>query len=282
MTARMEPDPERPNRFYLYVGDSEQSHVDLDDPLHLEFDYIRYLSYVVDSLAPSGEPLRVLHLGAGALTLPRYVAAKRPGSYQQAVDIDAELVALVREKAPLPKRGKVKVRIGDAREQLAAAPDDCYDVIVLDVFADNVTPPHLTTAEFFADVSRVLRTGGSLLMNAGDGGPLKYTRSLAATIGSVFGQGRLLGGTTVLRGRRFGNIVLCGSDRPFDDAAIARRAAGDVFPTGFLDGDEFARFGKGAPVNTDGGAVASPAPPGLWPQTGRGVRKRSSRGAARP
>ncbi|HEY1176660.1 MAG TPA: fused MFS/spermidine synthase, partial [Phytomonospora sp.] len=149
--VRLVPDPDRPRCFYLYAGESEQSHVDLDDPEHLEFDYIRYLSYVVDALAPKGEPLRVLHLGAGALTLPRYVAATRPGSYQQAVDIDAEMVALVREKAPLPKRVKVKVRIGDARDQLAAAPDDCYDVIVLDVFADNVTPAHLTTAEFVGE-----------------------------------------------------------------------------------------------------------------------------------
>lgn len=277
--VRLVPDPDRPRCVYLYAGDSEQSHVDLDDPEHLEFDYIRYLSYVVDALAPKGEPLRVLHLGAGALTLPRYVAATRPGSYQQAVDIDADMVALVRELAPLPKRVKVKVRIGDAREQLAAASDDCYDVIVLDVFADNKTPAHLTTAEFVAEAARVLRPGGTFLMNSGDGGPLAYSRALAATIASVFPYGCVLGGTTVLRGRRFGNIVLCGSYRPFDDIAVARGAARDPFPTAYLDTDEFAAYGKGAPVNTDGKAVASPPPPGLLQEL---VKGRKSRGAARP
>lgn len=281
MTARIVPDPDRADSFYLYVGESEQSHVDLADPARLEFDYIRYLSYVLDEAAPSGEPIRVLHLGAGALTLPRYVAVTRPGSYQQAVDIDADLVALVREELPLPRRTKVKVRLGDAREQLAAAPDDCYDAIVLDVYADHVTPGHLTTVEFLRDAARVLRAGGTFLMNAGDGGRQAYARAMAATFGEVFAYGCLLTGSTVLRGRRFGNLVLCGSDRPFDDVAIARRAARDVFPTAYLDAGEFAGYAKGAPVNTDGDAVASPAPPGLWTDGGK-VRRRRSGGAARP
>ncbi|HEY1176071.1 MAG TPA: hypothetical protein VGF17_07925, partial [Phytomonospora sp.] len=133
--------------------------------------------------------------------------------------------------------------------------------------------------EFVGEVARVLRPGGTYLMNAGDGGRLAYTRALAATIGSVLPHGCALGSTTVLRGRRFGNVVLGGSYRPFDDTAIARRAAGDVFPTRYLDGAEFAAHAKGAPVNADGSAVASPPPPGLLKEM---VRKRSSRGGARP
>ncbi|GLZ76065.1 hypothetical protein Afil01_08720 [Actinorhabdospora filicis] len=270
----MAPDPDRPGAFYLRVNDSDQSHVDTGDPYRLEFDYIRHLTYVLDALPPG--PLRVLHLGAGALTLPRYVAAARPGSYQQAVDIDAGLIALVREVAPLPKRVKVKVRIGDAREQLAAAPGDCYDVIVVDVYAGHVTPAHLTTREFFAECARVLRPGGAVLFNAGDGGEQRYARAIVATLGEFFAQRCLLAGTTVLRGRRFGNLVVGASTVPFDEPAIARRAAGDVFPTGFMGAAESAGYAKGARVNTDGDAVASPAPPALLE-----VRKRS-RGAARP
>lgn len=270
----MAPDPDRPGAFYLRVDDSDQSHVDTGDPFRLEFDYVRHLSYILDSL-PEG-PLRVLHLGAGALTLPRYVAASRPGSYQQAVDIDAELIALVREVAPLPKKVKVKVRIGDAREQLTAAPDDCYDVIIVDVYAGHITPAHLTTREFFGECARVLRPGGAVLFNAGDGGEQRYARSIVATLGEFFAHRCLLAGSTVLRGRRFGNLVVGASTVPFDERAIARRAAGDVFPTGFMGEAEAARYAKGARVNVDGDAVASQAPPGLLE-----IRRRT-RGAARP
>ena len=83
-----------------------QSHVDLDDPRYLEFEYMRRLGHLVDLAAPAGEPLRVLHLGGGGLTLARYVAATRPGSEQLAVEADAALVELVRRRLPLDQRGR--------------------------------------------------------------------------------------------------------------------------------------------------------------------------------
>jgi spermidine synthase len=73
------PDPDRPRAWTLVVDGTPQSHVDLDDPRHLEFEYMRRLGHLIDLAAPPARPLRVLHLGAGALTLARYVAATRPG-----------------------------------------------------------------------------------------------------------------------------------------------------------------------------------------------------------
>ena len=68
-------DLDRTNAWMLMVDGTPQSYVDLDDPLYLEFEYVRRLGHVVDLAAPAGQPLRVLHLGAGALSLARYVAA---------------------------------------------------------------------------------------------------------------------------------------------------------------------------------------------------------------
>ena len=62
----------------VVVDGTPQSHVDLDDPTHLAFEYVRRIGHAVD-LLPEG-PVTALHLGAGALTLPRYVEATRPGS----------------------------------------------------------------------------------------------------------------------------------------------------------------------------------------------------------
>jgi spermidine synthase len=118
----------------LLVDGVPQSHVDLDDPSYLDFEYVRRLGHVIDTAAPAAQPLRVLHLGAGALTLARYVTATRPSSTQLAVEVDAALVDLVRRRLPL--RG-VRVRIGDARAVLERLRAGSFDVVIADVFAGN-------------------------------------------------------------------------------------------------------------------------------------------------
>ena len=160
--AELVADADRPRAWTLRVDGIPQSHVDLDDPLYLEFEYMRRLGHLADLAAPAGQPLRVLHLGGGGLTLARYVAASRPGSSQLAVDSDGALVGLVRRLLPLnqPSRrasgggpvvagpvvagpvvagpsgggpsgggragngstGRVRVRVGDARTVLGQLP----------------------------------------------------------------------------------------------------------------------------------------------------------------
>ncbi|RMI41244.1 spermidine synthase, partial [Streptomyces triticirhizae] len=121
-TARLLPDVDRPAAWLLTVDDAPQSYLDLDDPTHLEFEYLRRLGHVVDTAAPPGAPLRVLHLGGGALTLPRYVAATRPGSTQRVVEGDGRLAALVAETLPPPPGAGIEVTVADARAAVDAAP----------------------------------------------------------------------------------------------------------------------------------------------------------------
>ncbi|MFD1534472.1 spermine synthase, partial [Pseudonocardia aurantiaca] len=59
--AELVGDPDRPQGWTLLLNGTAQSHVDLDDPTHLEFEYVRRLGHVVD-LLPAARP-RVLHLG---------------------------------------------------------------------------------------------------------------------------------------------------------------------------------------------------------------------------
>ena len=99
--AELVGDRDRPGGWTLLVDGTPQSHVDLDDPQYLEFEYMRRLGHLIDLAAPAAEALRVLHLGGGGLTLARYVAATRPGSDQLAVESDATLVELVRRQLPL-------------------------------------------------------------------------------------------------------------------------------------------------------------------------------------
>src|SRR5260370_26183424 len=98
--AELVADPARARAWTLLIDGTPQSHVDLDDPEYLDFEYVRRLGHVVDLAAPPGRPLRVLHLGAGGLTLARYVAATRPRSSQLVAEIDGALVEWIRRVLP--------------------------------------------------------------------------------------------------------------------------------------------------------------------------------------
>ena len=259
--AELLGDADRDGAWVLLVDDTPQSHVDLADPTHLEFEYVRRMGHVLDTAAPEGEPLDVLHLGGGALTLARYVAVTRPGSRQRVVELDEPLTELVRAHLPLPRGARVRVRAADARAGLAAAHAGSVDAVVCDVFAGARTPAHLTTVEFAADVHRVLRPGGVYVANVADGPPLRFARGQAATLRAVFAEVCLVAEPGTFRGRRFGNLVAVASDAPLPVAALTRRCAGDPMPARVVDGADLDRFvGDARPV-TDAEATPSPEPP---------------------
>ena len=257
--AELVPDPDRDTAFTLLLDGAPQSHVDLAEPTHLEFEYIRRMAAAIDLIAPPGAPLRVLHLGGGGLTLPRYVAATRPGSAQRVVEIDGPLVELVRRALPLPAKANIRVRVADARAAVEGMREAGYDLVVVDVFAGARTPAHLASVEFIEAAARVLDPAGWLIANIADGPPLRHARAQVATIRAVLPEACLVADAAVLRGRRFGNLVVLAGRTPPPIAELARRAAGDWFP-GRVETD-LDRFAAGAAVVTDSVAVASPHPP---------------------
>src|ERR1700722_15391761 len=244
-TVELLGDLDRPGAWMLLIDGTPQSHVDLDDPGHLEFEYMRRLGHVGDLAAPPGAPLRVLHLGGGGLTLARYTAATRPGSTQLAVEADAQVADLVRQRLPLrqPSRatvnrapagrtrpnqaGRIRVRVADAREVLAQQPAGSFDLVVADVFAGARTPAHLTSAEFARLAARALPPAGMFAENIGDGPPLSHARARIATVQSVFGSVCVLAEGPVLRGRRFGNLVVVAAGHELPVAALTRGAPAD-------------------------------------------------------
>jgi hypothetical protein len=257
--AELVQDPDRSAGWTLLVDGAPQSHVDLVDPTHLEFEYVRRMAAGIDLVATAGQPLRVLHLGGGGLTLARYVAATRPGSPQRVVEIDGPLVELVRRSLPWDPRAKIRVRVGDAREVVTGARAAGYDLVILDVFAGARTPAHLTSVEFQRQVARVLAADGLLIANVADGAPLRFARAQVATIRAALPQACLIADAAVLRGRRFGNLVVLAGRAAPPVAGLTRRAAGDWFP-GRVETD-LERFTSGFAPVTDVDAVDSPPPP---------------------
>ena len=259
--AQLIPDRDRARAWTLLIDGAPQSHVDLDDPAHLSFEYQRRLGHVIDLAAPPGRPVHAVHLGGGAFTLARYLAATRPRSTQQVVERDAALVQLVRRALPLDPNARIRVRSTDARDGLAKVPDGWADLVVADVFSGRRTPAHLTSVEFLADVRRVLKEGGLYTANLADGPPLAHLRGQISTAQAVFPELALVADPAVLRGKRFGNAVLAASAHPLPVAELTRRAASDPHPARVEHGRALTDFTGGAPAVTDAAAMASPAPP---------------------
>nr|WP_218870296.1 fused MFS/spermidine synthase [Herbiconiux flava] len=263
LLATLEEDRFRPGSQVLIVDGTPQSHVDLDDPRYLSFEYVRRIGHGIDLVAAPGAPITAVHLGGGAFTLPRYVEATRPGSRQQVVEIDSELVGFVREHLPLPKGASIRVRHGDARAVLEKLPPGLRgttDVVVVDVFAGARTPAHVTSVQFYTAVAAVLSPTGLVAVNVADGAGLAFARSQAATLGQVFADVAIVADPQMLKARRFGNVVAFASNSslPFD--RMPRLVASDPVPAKMVTGSELRQFTAGAAVATDQTAVRSPAP----------------------
>lgn len=248
-------DPTRPTGRTLLADGVEQSYVDLVDPTYLHFEYVRRMAAVTDLAAPAGDPLDVLHLGGGALTLPRYVAATRPGSAQVVVERNPAVVELVERDLP-PRPAGVDVRVADAREAVTAAPADAYDLVLADIYQAARMPPHVATVAFAAEVARVLRPDGIYLVNVTDLPLLTITRVQAATLRAVFADVCVVADRRMLRGRRYGNVVLAAAARPrrLPVARLAARVLRDPLPGAVLHGQALDTFIAGARPRTDDAA----------------------------
>jgi len=247
----------------LVVDGTPQSAVVLDDPTRLEFGYIRHMGHVLDLAFPTGRPVTAVHLGAGALTIPRYLEATRPGSRQQVVELERELIDFVRAHAPLPRSASIRIRYGDAREQLARLPEGLLgsvDAVVVDIFAGARTPAHVTSREFYGVIAPFLAPGGVVLVNVADGHELRFARGQASTLLDAFEDVALVADPTVVKGRRFGNITAVASDRALDLDGLERLVASGFPPARVLRGVEVRSFARGAAVVHDDDATPSPLP----------------------
>jgi hypothetical protein len=259
-TAELVPDPGRPAGWTLLIEGVAQSYVDLDDPEHLEFPYVRRVASVIDTLATPSAPLRVLHLGAGAMTIPRYIAARRPGSDQTVIERDPAVILLVHGQLPIPAGLGVTIRIDHARTAVEAAADHAYDLVVTDAYEGATMPLDMTSVEYAEQIARLLRPTGTYIVNVTDLPTLAFTRIQAATLRLLFPDVCAVADVAMLRGRKFGNIILVASPQPgaLRTAAMIRPRRGELTAARAVYGTELDDFTAGARPRTDADAAAAP------------------------
>jgi spermidine synthase len=251
-TCELEPDPYSADGWVLRINGVPSSHIDLADPLRLEFEYMRWIASLVDSRFPRTARLRALHLGGGACSLARRFAASHPQARQVVVELDGRLAELVREWFDLPRAPLVRIRVGEARDVTESLSGSSRDLVIRDVFAGALTPQPLTTSEFTRAVKRVLAPEGVYVVNCGDGPALGTAKQEAATIGAEFAHTAIIADPAMLKGRRHGNVIIAGSDAPLGDhPGLVRELLGGGVPAQLWQDARVRAFAAGAQILTD-------------------------------
>ncbi|MCU1567875.1 MAG: hypothetical protein JWQ56_2812 [Pseudarthrobacter sp.] len=214
--ASIEPDAFTGGSYVLSIGGAEQSHVNLARPDEIFYEYLRRIGHLVDLAAPAGTPVTALHLGAGALTLARYIQTTRPGSTQYAVELERELLDFVLQQLPLPEGTNLHTIIGDARDALTdLEPDLLFDVVILDIFSGSEAPAHLACTEFYSELRERLSPGGLLIVNVGDEPGLTLVRSQVSAMRRAMADVAASAESGMFEGRYPGNIILAGTQTPW-------------------------------------------------------------------
>jgi len=241
--ATIEPDAFTDGGYVLSIGGAEQSHVNLDRPEDIFYEYLRRIGHLVDLAAPPGRPITALHLGAGALTLARYIQATRPGSVQYAVELERELLDFVLRHLPMPEGTNLTTIIGDAREALGALdPGLAFDVVILDIFSGPEAPVHIATDGFYREARDRLSPGGLLIVNVGDEPALTLVRSQVAAMRAAMADVAAFGEAGMFDGRYPGNVILAGTQDPWPDSWTTDLAARGPHPARVLSGVDLDPF----------------------------------------
>lgn len=245
-------DPDRDSGRVLVLDGLRHSYVDLADPTHLEFDYVRAIVAAQTQLGTdAAAPLSTYHLGGGAMTVPRYLDAVRPGTRSLVSEIDGGVVEVDEERLGLRTGTGIDVRVEDGRLGLGRLPDGERDLVVGDAFGGVSVPWHLTTREAMSEVRRVLADDGLYVANLIDHGPLGFARAEVATLRAVFAEVALAAPPGVLDREDGGNMVVLAGDVPLELEAWAAEL--DRRDTGWevIGGDDLDDWVSDAQVLTD-------------------------------
>ena len=248
-------DLDRASGWTLMVDGAEQSYVDVQDATHLEFEYMQHIALVVDAAFDEGHPLSTLHLGGGACTLPRWLAATRPGSAQTVIEGSAEILEAVK---PLGGICGCDVVLSDAVDALERDPDGGRDLVIWDLYEGPRLVTSTLTLRTVQQMRRVLRDDGVAVFNLSDMTPFDVVRPVVAAVNVVFDDAMLVAEPTILRGRRSGNCVLVAADRALPVPTVRRRAAAAATRGRVLAGAQLEVFCAGALPPTDDRPLPEP------------------------
>jgi len=206
------------------------SYTDLNDPLYLEYEYIRIYEEMVRWQADKRRLFKALFIGGGGYTLPRFIEAKYPQAGIDVVEIDPDITRVVKSYLGVSEDTRIRSFNEDGRWFVMNSKEQgSYDFIFGDAFNDLSIPYHLTTKEFAMQLKRLLKPDGLLLANVIDSFKKgTFMPSYIRTLEEVFGKGNV-------------HLITLSSD--YDHIGISTCVV--VASSQRLDIDDFVKTGKG-------------------------------------
>lgn len=196
----------------------DASYVDLADPTHLEFDYLRWMRVILHAV----HARRILHIGGAGCALPRALAAEDPEGRQDVCERDGAVLELARRHLGLRRMRGLRVREADGRAHLESCADGAYDAVAIDAFIGARVPPALMSLEAAAAAARVAPLTIINVVDDRRGGEIS---AIAAALAGAYPRVWAFGG-------RVGNNLVAGDrlGRGLDLERIAAAIAADPSP----------------------------------------------------
>jgi SAM-dependent methyltransferase len=115
-----------------------------------------HLAPLAAAVTSVGAPERILDVGCGTGAGTLFLAREFPAASVRGVDLSQEMIRLARAKVGLDPEGRVAFKVADA--SALPWPDDSFDLVT-----------QLNMPPFFAEIARVLRPGGHVVVAASFG-----------------------------------------------------------------------------------------------------------------
>lgn len=176
---------------YLMFNETQQSVMNKNAPMEHVWPYTRLMDAAADYYKPHSKNELLIGLGGGSI--PKFSLANRPNENVDAVDIDPEVINVAEKYFNMPKDSRLKTHAVDGRMYLQDKKQK-YDVIMIDAYNRLSIPYHLTTKEFFEELSTALKPDGVVIFNivsSVEGEYSKFFKSVLKTATQVFPNYRL-------------------------------------------------------------------------------------------
>jgi len=165
-------------------GGIRQSVVKVDDPDHLPLPYTRAMPM---GMAFTARPKRILVIGLGGGSIPRFLHKHYPETTIDAVDIDPDVVAVAKRFFGFREDATLHAYADDGRRFIEKCKDP-YDVIFLDAYGAEEIPYTLATREFMQAVRRALTPDGIVVGNVFSRNSNRLYDSMVRTYQDVFDE----------------------------------------------------------------------------------------------
>ena len=160
-----------------------QSVYDTKAPDRITSKYIDYSLLAFPAL--TSKPENILFIGMGGGIMPMIVRRGFPDVNIDIVEIDREIPKIAEKYFGFKPDSRINIVIEDGRVYVNRCKKK-YDVIFIDVYnADNI-PFQFTTLEFYKQIKRILRKGGTCAVNVANMGKESFIKAELKTIMTVF------------------------------------------------------------------------------------------------